>query len=84
MAKVIYMFFKVHLIILESEMIWESRYIIEIMGITMTFNFQIDIFGVEQLQKDGRITERDKLLVPNNTSSKDEFKMASFTVGCKI
>ena len=61
-------------------MIWEIStnlcYIIEITwGITMTFNFQIDIFWcLEQLQKDGRITERDKLLVQTTHRQKDELK----------
>jgi len=61
-------------------MIWEISinlcYIIEIAwGITMTFNFQIDIFWcLEQLQKDGRINERDKLLVQTTHRQKDELK----------
>ena len=61
-------------------MIWEISinlcYIIEIAwGITMTFNFKIDIFWcLEQLQKDGRITERDKLLVQTTHRQKDELK----------
>lgn len=44
-------------------------------GITMTFNFEIDIFWcLEQLQKDGRITERDKLLIQTTHRQKDQLK----------
>ncbi|MFG0587100.1 GspE/PulE family protein [Acinetobacter sp. YQ_14] len=41
----------------------------------MTFNFEIDIFWcLEQLQKDGRITERDKLLIQTTHRQKDQLK----------
>ena len=41
----------------------------------MTFNFQIDIFWcLEQLQKDGRINERDKLLVQTTHRQKEQLK----------
>ncbi len=39
------------------------------------FNFEIDIFWcLEQLQKDGRITERDKLLIQTTHRQKDQLK----------
>lgn len=41
----------------------------------MTFNFEIDIFWcLEQLQKDGRINERDKLLVQTTHRQKEQLK----------
>ncbi|MDR7653931.1 GspE/PulE family protein [Acinetobacter junii] len=41
----------------------------------MTFNFEIDIFWcLEQLQKDGRINERDKLLVQTTHRLKEQLK----------
>ncbi|HBO71725.1 MAG TPA: type II secretion system protein E [Acinetobacter sp.] len=41
----------------------------------MMFNFEIDIFWcLEQLQKDGRITERDKLLIQTTHRQKDQLK----------
>ncbi|MGJ8757818.1 GspE/PulE family protein [Acinetobacter sp. HC8-3S] len=53
----------------------------------MTFNFEIDIFWcLEQLQKDGRITERDKLLIQTTHRQKDQLKwhplqwIASFNI----
>ena len=41
----------------------------------MKFNFEIDtVWCLEQLLKDGRITERDKLLIQTTHRQKDQLK----------